>query len=213
MIAPTTPGALVHSTTRHLWPRWVLATTIGEVVGFAVPAAVGALALRLPDAMLFALIVPAGMIEGAVLAGAQWRVLRSVVPGISGQRWVLATALAAGLAYVIGMTLANLRELAAVPPAVLIGAMVLLGLLFLLSLGGAQWLVLRRHLPRAGWWVVANAVAWPLGVAVPVIALSLLPDGAPALAWAATGIVSGLLMGVVVGAITGLALVWLVRGR
>jgi hypothetical protein len=198
-----------------LWRRWVLATTIGELVGFAVPAAVGALALllRLPDAVLIGLIVPAGMVEGAVLAGAQWPVIRSVVPGVAGRRWVLATALAAGLAYLIGFTPANIGDLSAISPPVLVAGGLLLGLVFVLSLGGAQWLVLRCHLPRAGWWVVANAVAWPLGVAIPVVALGLLPDGAPPMAWAVTGIAAGALMGGGVGAITGLALVWLVQGR
>ena len=62
-------------------------------------------------------------------------------------------------------------------------------------------------------WVLANAIAWPLGVAVPFVGLALVPDGSPAAVWAAVGIVSGVLMGAVVGAITGIALVWLLRTR
>ena len=31
-----------------------------------------------------------------------------------------------------------------------------------LSIGVGQWLLLRRHLPRAGWWVGANVVGWGL---------------------------------------------------
>ena len=61
MIAPPMPGVLPRQSVGWgLWRRWVLATTIGELVGFAVPAGVGALALllRLPDAVLFGLIVP-----------------------------------------------------------------------------------------------------------------------------------------------------------
>ena len=91
-----------------------------------------------------------------------------------------------------------------------IGAVVFGGGL-LVSIGVPQWLVLRRHLRHAGWWVLANALAWSLGLAVPFVALALVPDAAPFWVWAATGIVSGLLMGLVVGALTGLALLWLMR--
>jgi len=34
------------------------------------------------------------------------------------------------------------------------------------SLGIAQWLVLRRQVSRAGWWVLANTVAFAVGGAV-----------------------------------------------
>jgi hypothetical protein len=53
---------------------------------------------------------------------------------------------------------------------------------------------------------MANALAWPLGVAVPVLAISLAPDGTPLLAMIAIGLASGMMMGLVVGAITGLVL-------
>jgi len=81
------------------------------------------------------------------------------------------------------------------------------------SIGVPQWLVLRQHLQHAGWWVGANALAWSLSVAVPFVALALVPDAAPFWLWVAAGIMSGLLMGLVVGALTGLALLWLVRNE
>lgn len=37
---------------------------------------------------------------------------------------------------------------------------VLGGVLFGAVVGVAQWLVLRRHIPRAGWWVLASTVGW-----------------------------------------------------
>ena len=30
------------------------------------------------------------------------------------------------------------------------------------SIGAAQWLLLRKRLPRAGWWIVANILGWGL---------------------------------------------------
>ena len=59
--------------------------------------------------------------------------------------------------------------------------------------------------------MLANAVAWPLGVAVPFAALAMVPEGASVMAWVTVGVASGFLMGVVVGAITGIALVWLLK--
>ncbi len=81
---------------------------------------------------------------------------------------------------------------------------------FLLSMGGAQWLVVRHHVTHAGWWIAANAVAWPIGVTVPVVGMTLIPDGAAAASMAAVGVLSGLLMGLIVGALTGVAFVFLV---
>lgn len=199
----------------EIWWRWTLAVTAGELLGFAIPALTGALttAAGLPEAVVWLVTVPAGLGEGAVLGFAQWWVLRRYLPSLSGRAWVLATALAAGLAWIIGVTLSTLGSSARLSPAIVIALAVVLGIIFLLTMGGAQWWVLRRHLARAGWWIAANAIAWPVGVLVPVIALSLVPDGTP-LGWiAVTGIVSGILMGVVVGAITGVALVMLLRPR
>ena len=67
-----------------------------------------------------------------------------------------------------------------------------------LALGGAvtgilQWLVLRGQVSRAGWWVLASTVGWGLSM---VGNLSEAPC---------------LVGGVVLGAVTGVALVWLLR--
>ncbi|HLO18177.1 MAG TPA: hypothetical protein VK206_25320 [Anaerolineales bacterium] len=35
-------------------------------------------------------------------------------------------------------------------------------LLFAVSIGLGQWLVLRRRLLRAGWWTVANVLGWEM---------------------------------------------------
>ena len=59
--------------------------------------------------------------------------------------------------------------------------------------------------------MAANAVAWPLGVAMPFILLALVPDASPFWVWAVAGIASGVLMGLIVGAMTGLVLVRLRR--
>ena len=62
-----------------------------------------------------------------------------------------------------------------------------------------QWLILRRQISRAGWWVLASTAAWGVGMAVCTGAGQF-------------GLVSFItfIVGLVVaGAITGIALVWL----
>jgi len=160
-----------------------------------------------------ALLVAAGLGEGAVLGLAQWLALRRSVPDLHGRAWVLATALAAGIAWALAMSLVTLGELNMLgPPARAILALPL-GIIFLCSIGGAQWWVLRRSVAHAGWWILANAVAWPVGVAIPVVGMALLPDTAGAVTMLVVGVICGLLMGAVVGAITGIALVRLLRER
>lgn len=203
---------------RRLWWRWTLATATGELLGFAVPAAVAPLVVNalagLPAApravITIALIALAGVVEGTVLALAQWLVLRRPLRALTAREWVLPTALAAGIAYVLGMMPSTLADLGS-PMPVVMGAGVLLSPLLLVSIGLAQWPALRRRLPRAGWWVAANALAWLAGLVMPFAGMALVPDGSPVIAFIIAGVLSGWLMGAAVGAITGLALVRLLR--
>lgn len=198
-----------------IWLQWTLAVALGELLGFAIPALTGALAWAwgVPDRLTIGLLIVAGLGEGAVLGFAQWLVLRRYLGGVRGRDWVLATALAAGVAWVIGMIPSNIGDLSALDQRLLISLVVLGAVIFLLVMGSAQWLVLRRHLLRAAWWIPANMLAWPLGVAVPVVALSLLPDTSTPLLSGIVGVASGMLMGLVVGTITGIALVNLLRAN
>ena len=83
------------------------------------------------------------------------------------------------------------------------GLLVALGL-FGTVLGALQWLVLRRRVPRAGWWVLASAVGWPASMGI--------GGGLATAVAAATNVnLSWVLIGAVYGAITGTALLWLLR--
>src|SRR5919202_154359 len=200
-----------------LWRRWTLFTAVGELVGFAAPAIVMAAGTvgRWSDTAQLVAAVLAGAVEGAVLGLAQGRVLHRSLPALSQRAWVLSTALGAMAAYLLAMIAVALGDFAQRHVALLVVGGAVLGISFLLSIGLPQWLVLRRHLPKAGWWMPANAVAWPLGVAMPFILLALVPDASPFLVWAVAGIASGVLMGLIVGAITGLVLerLWRIKYR
>jgi hypothetical protein len=41
----------------------------------------------------------------------------------------------------------------------------LTGLLIGLTTGSAQWLILRREVHWAGWWIAINVIAWTTGLA------------------------------------------------
>ncbi len=202
-----------------LWWRWTLATATGELLGFAVPAAVGPLAVTglsglpmAPRALATLLLVAlAGVVEGAALGLAQWLVLRRALPPLAARAWALPTALAAGLAYILGFAPSTLGDLGAAT-AVVIAAWIVVALPLLLSIGLAQWRVLRRYVPRAGRWVAANAAGWLVGLPFTFAGIALVPDGSPIGVYVIAGVVSGWLMGAAVGAVSGYALVQLLRG-
>lgn len=166
------------------WLLWVLASTVGWYSGFYV-GIFGTLAVEAILPNYGGAVLWAGL--GAGVGILQWFVLRWRVSR-SGW-WVLASILGLAVAAVLGTAVALARGYSIMPwsPAVVAGV------------GGAmagimQWFVLRRQVSRAGWWVLASTVGW----AVSMEATGFL---SPNMAMAVVGL----------GAVTGLALVWLLR--
>jgi hypothetical protein len=88
-----------------------------------------------------------------------------------------------------------------------------MGLVLGSILGVPQWLALRRHVPKAGWWILANAAAWLLGMVVVFMGTSFIPvDG---ITWpvALVLLLFVVAAGTVVGAVHGLMLIWLLHLR
>lgn len=187
---------------REVWQSWCRWTTAGEFAGFLAPALAGALASS------SGLFVLAGVIEGAVLGTAQAVVLRRVVHGLRARNWIGATALAAGFAWAVAMlAVHNGDRLNSLPLAVLLPIAAVSGASVLLSLGIAQWFVLRGHVVDAHLWVWANALAWSAGLLVFAAVTTPLwqPGQSPALV-ALIGALGGLLMAATMAAVTGIAL-------
>jgi hypothetical protein len=199
----------------RLWRSWLAWATLGEVAGFAVPALVGAAVVSAPVAVQVPALLAAGAVEGAVLGLAQSRVLRRAVPAVSPLRWTLATAAGATVAWLAGLTPGYLwSRVADLPwPAQLAGGAGL-GVVLLLSIGVAQWLVLRRALPRAGRWVPGTVAAWLAGLAAfAAVSTPLWQPGQPWAVVAAIGVLAGAVMAAVVAAITGAVLVRMLAGH
>ncbi len=173
---------------------------IGELIGFLPPAATGAalVVLGVSELVLVAGLVAAGVLEGLVLGRAQGIVLRQLIPGVTC--WAEATGVAAGLAWLAGMGGSSLvgavgaKGLIVAVPGWIIG---------LLAMGVLQSWRLRSVVPDAKRWIPATTLAWLIGVTIPVVALSVVPNQWPPAVHILVAIPAAVAMGATVGAITG----------
>lgn len=195
-------SATVHDT---LFRDWFLALTIGEVLGFVAPAVAGvALATaQVADGWMVLGLTLAGMVEGLAIGTFGARVLGRHLPGFDRRGWITATTLAAGFAWFVGMGGSALLRTVDAPVPVLFMLIVPAWVAGLLSMGWAQWLVMRRVVRRSSRWIWVSAGAWLVGVAIPVVALSLAPNGWSPAAHVAVGVLAATAMGATVAALTG----------
>jgi hypothetical protein len=195
---------------RALWWQWTKVVTVGELVAFFFPAVVGAVAAgaKLGPVAAAPAILTAGLVEGAILGFSQAVVIRQALPAISSRSWITATAVGALIAWAVSLVPTSIGDrIDELSPAILVTGGLVLGAVFLLSIGGLQWRVLRDHLSRAGWWVAAVAVGWAAALAsFMAIASPLWHEGQPLWLVIAIGLVAGLVMAAVMAAITGYAL-------
>lgn len=112
---------------------------------------------------------------GITMGILQWFVLRGHIH--KAWRWIIAT--------VFGWTAGSTLILFLVADGMEFLAGVILGI----TVGTAQWLILRREFHWHGWWIVINVVAWTTGMA---LLPGLLSTGA--MIGAITGIALGLLL-------------------
>jgi hypothetical protein len=224
-------GSLERSTRWSLWRRWVVANAVGEGVGLGGSFLVGAGLVSVLQAQpgpwvevgLALVAVALGTLcEGVIVGYAQWRVLREPLPALSRAAWIRATAVGAGVAWLLGMIPSTVMSLVSEPagapaqaaasagePGALVMYLAAAGMGLVLGpiLASAQYVVLRRHVAHAGWWIPANAAAWMLALPLTFLGPSAMADvGLNALGIAIL-MASVLGAGAVVGAVHGLVLV------
>lgn len=199
---------------RSFWLRWVLASVATGTIGLAImaespPFEIGIVRGGDPTdttgwGVAWAVIL-GGLLCGATLGGVQRWLLRPYLIYLEG--WTLASTLGFTLAFTVvwalgGATYGEAFGHHALPHSV-DGAGTLGAALLGAAFGVAQWLVLRRQVARAGWWVLANvlgfAASWALAAAEPV-------EGVPA------HFVGGAIFGTVLGLLTGGVLLRLLPG-
>jgi hypothetical protein len=190
----------------RLWRRWVVASFLGETLGFLAPVLAFVIGVHGWHAgPRFLALVSAGAVEGAVLGAAQGLALRRALPGFRLIAWTSRTALAAALAWALGLLPSELAETwEGWPAAAVLALAVPAGLVLLTSIGIAQWTVLRRSVPGAARWIGWTALAWLAGLTVfMVVATPLWQPGQPVWLAAAIGALAGSLMALTMAAVTG----------
>ncbi|PSB26258.1 hypothetical protein C7B82_20275 [Stenomitos frigidus ULC18] len=196
------------------------ATAIAELVGLVVVLIVSTTMHLRGTPELVAVLHTVGLLQGIVLGFAQWLVLRRYIKHVG--KWIAMTAIAVAIAWLVGIKAIALLSFFLVldhTGTVEMKTLALARGVFLMGawvgsvLGLAQWLVLREHIRRAGWWVFANAIAWACGLLVAFAGTTFMTFDRFDLATALAGAATGLAAGAVVGGITGIALLWLLRPR
>ena len=177
----------------RFWLWWVLLTFVGWTIG-------GIMGFFLGHVLLGN--VMAGIGIGGGVGFMQWLALRRHVRQAGW--WALASA--AGLTVCFGLF--EVVYLIWGYPFDLVGWVVVLVVGGALS-GVLQQRILRRHVRRSGWWVLASTVGWGLSVVGPALPQM---DSGPIVVMIIRNLVAPLaLAGGVLGTVTGGALIWLLR--
>jgi hypothetical protein len=158
---------------------WWVANVVGAAVGWWI----GWRASFFVPGLLSTIVL--GLVMGLILGLAQWLVIRNSLqqPGL----WILASAAGWSVGFASGAGIAQRLGLAEV------GFGLLVGFVTGAALGAAQWLVLRRQVTRASWWIPANVFAWTSGLLYYQPGLSAI----------------GILYGILSGIVTGIVILWL----
>lgn len=178
-----------------LWLAWTLATAVGMLLGFLLSIPL----VNLLDLQWARVVVP--LLAGFLIGLCQWAALRGFL--VDATDWILAGGTSWAVGYALGLFLIN-----ALADTVLGG---FLGyILFGVIIAVVQWPMLRLEIPNAWAWILSNVVGWTLGFYLSQISLDLFFSD-PAIAPVASTSVISSISGLVAGAVTGLALVWIVR--
>jgi hypothetical protein len=184
------------------------ASTVGLVVGLAVGIFAWAMIspifdfyYGLSDVGEALMLTVGGAVCGGLLGIAQRRVLQRQTPQFGW--WVEARTAGGAVGGAVGWASALFVDGAQIFAMVLaVGGA---------SVGIAQWLVLRRQVAKAGWWVLASTVGWAMCVAL-AVALFVCGLGGWDLIIAIILLhVGGFVVSEWYGTITGGVMVWLLR--
>lgn len=190
-------GSTEHGFTR----RWIVRVAMAEAAGFAVAAVAGAaLAFAAaPASVAFAVAIAAGAVEGLALGAGQYWAMSDRKPPRGA--WVGATALAAAVAWALGMLPSTIGvDFGDSVTWMLLG----LGALVLLaSIPVAQWLVLRAAGRRdAVAWIPVTMGAWAIAMLWTAAPSPFIDESSPIALVVALYVLAGALMAVTVAAVT-----------
>lgn len=189
-------GALRSPEPRH---AWIVGVTLGEAVGFLVPALVGAGAatLEVDAGVQAALLVLAGAIEGLLCGAGQ--AIAFPLP-VNRPRFAALTSVAAAAVWALAMGVVALGH-AGASDGVRLVALLVVAPFGLAAMGGAQWLELREHAFRAYRWIGWSALAWAVALPASFAPMPFVDETTPLPAtialWGSAGVLMAYLMAVV----------------
>ena len=204
-----------------LWQKWILACTLGELIGMAAVALIAVIlhqTMGTPETLAEKLIqllvmMTAGMIEGFFLGYFQWNVIKKRFPFLPSRKWIGYTVLAGLIGWFLGMS----ATLLFTPPASFDAANnpmtsnwftpfvipAIMGMSLGTFFGFFQWLPLRHYATHAHRWIWANALGWTPAMIWIFLIASLPSIDTPLWAIIMLGILAGILAGASLGIITG----------
>jgi len=144
------------------WPVWVALNTAGVLSAYALslqlPVAGQFIDLQVSDRTIITVMVP---LMGLALAVAQWLLIRLHIPRAG--LWIPSTIVAWTAPVVL---------LVALSPPTLANQQSQIGSLLAsvgLTMGVAQYLLLRPYKPHSGWWIPASVFGWTiLAISLPI---------------------------------------------
>lgn len=160
-----------------LWLIWIFANSIGVLLTYFISIVIVSQGFTVLDvgAEVFALLPATGLLLGVTLGIMQWSVLRTRLKWVIW--WIPANIAGWTIGIVISSSLGSSSLVAGLGWTV-IG----------LTIGLAQWFILRNQVPDAVWWIPASIIGWIIsGLIVmqlgPIGALAYAPITGLILAW------------------------------
>ncbi len=160
---------------RLLRQRWFSMVTLGGFFGILPATLTAAAVTQSRPSIAAGSLLLAGIAHGGAVGWSQARILRSILIGFQPSVWTAATAAGVGIGWAVGLSpMLRPQPSANQSTTIQIPVEVAGALGAVLTVGVAQWYVLRRWTDRAPLWPWASAVAWISGAAA-FAACTLLP--------------------------------------
>lgn len=198
---------------------WIFICGVGELAGMAAASflylvgrfTVGQAFLGWHGLVLLLIVLVTGVLEGSIAGYFQWTMLTHRYPRLLLKPWIRATAWGTAVGCLLGsLPTVQLANHFQNHPGNLGMAKLLILALIGMVLGGmiglVQWWELKKHSLQSGYWILANAMAWPLAVGVLYWGATQATNQLPAEIVFSLSLTFGLCSGLAFGIISGLFL-------